>query len=312
MTTTRTHIACYAAALLATVSIFTAASPGNATSITPPPAPSSVTHSGYGSMVDFTNNIDTREPMKVGSSWIRYGHGAEFKGAASGNDWSDQATFQDGTTVDLHANNPFTSEAYFQVGPHKIYNEAYVKHNGKSFHVKYIPGSWDVGDPVLYKLWSVTCTGSDSYYTHEFIHHLDMVDGVKGTVMNKTNKNVHVRAGGATLALTPGQRMLYFDAGLYHGDRGTEITVLRPGTDKGAFTVEAVDPSIGYPKATVVDADGHKNITHYTEKQSKSFTDSGSDIALTLTRQPDHILPCIYENHSTSDWAVFDIDITNK
>lgn len=271
----------------------------------------SISHSGHGSMVEFFNKTGTKEDIKIGSDMIGDGYEKRFKGANNDNDWSGQASFQDGTTVDLHANNPFTSEAYFQVGPHKVYNEAYVKHNGKNFHVNFIKGSWDVGDPVVYKLWKVTCTGNDGFYTHEFIHHRDMVDGVKGTVMNKTSKEVKVRVGGAALTLAPHQRMLYFDAGLHSGDKGMQMTVLRPGTDQGAFTVEAVDPSIGYPKATVVDADGGKDVTYYSQGQAKVFTTSVTDFKLVLTRQPDHKLPCIYENHSTSDWAVFDVDIVS-
>ena len=139
-----------------------------------------------------------------------------------------------------------------------------------------------------------------------------MVDGVKGTVTNKTDKTATVRVGGADLDLKPGQRLLYFDAGLHSGDKDTQITVLRTDKSKGAFTVEAVDPSIGYPKATVVDADGKKESHHYSAKESKSYTESGSDFKLTVTRQEDHRLPCIYENTETSDWAVFDIDITAK
>lgn len=250
--------------------------------------------------------------MTVAGADVRDGYAETFKGAHSDNDWSGQAWFRDGTTVDLHANNPVTSEAYFQVGPHKIYREAYVKHNGKHFHVKFKASSWDTGDKVLYKAWEVTCTGDNGFYDHEFVHHLGELDGVKGTVMNRTQQPVTVKAGGGSVTLTPGQRMLYFDAGLHHGDRGTHVTVTRTGSQDDAFTIQAVDPSIGYPKATVVTGSGAKDVTHYSQKQSKSFTDDGGDLRLTVTRQSDHKLPCVYENFETADWAVFDIDITSK
>lgn len=314
------RIMLFAAPLLAATTMLAGLANSPSAQATPsapaaPAAPASkainLQHVGHGSWFSFENKSGTGT-ITVAGEGVHNGHTTSFKGAHTGNDWSGQASFRDGTTVDLHANNPFTSEAYFQVGPYKIYREAYVKHNGKHFHVKFKATAWDTGDKVLYKAWDVTCTGDNGFYDHEFVHHLGDVDGVKGTVMNKTKKAVTLKAGGASMTLKPGQRMLYFDAGLYHGDRGTEFTVSNPDREHDTFKIEAVDPSIGYPKATVATGSGVKDVTHYSEKQSKSFSNDGGDLRVTVTRQGDHKLPCVYENFETSDWAVFDIDITDK
>ncbi|MEI8081019.1 MAG: hypothetical protein WCI74_04165 [Actinomycetes bacterium] len=262
-----------------------------------------------GSYFHFINQ--SGDGVCVAGEWVPNRVGVRFKGAHSDNDWSGQVAFRDGTKVDLHANNPLTSEAYFQVGPHKIYKEAHVVWNGKNFHVKYV-GGWLDPDGTLYKKWDVTTTGSTGFYTHEFVHHIDEMDGVKGTVTNKTDHDVVVKAGGANLVLKAGQRMVYYDAGDYSGDKGTRMQILRPGTEQSAVQFTAVDPTIGFPKVDVVTGDGAKDTIWYSEHQSKTFTDGGSDTRVTVTRQGDHTLPTVYERTANADWAVFDIDITSK
>lgn len=266
----------------------------------------SVSHSGKGTAVYFYN--ESGASFKVGDHTVGAGGNYHVSGrSGDGDDISTTITGPHGPAVKFYGHNPRMSEAYLQFDGQKVFDTSKVQVGGMALEARF---SFDSGGN---KVWAVTML-QHARYTHEFIHHTDENDGVKGTVTNRATSEAVVRLGSADLKLAPGQSLLFFDAHHYeHGNRGTQMHI--SGSGHPGYEVKAIDPDLGKPWLNVTGC-GEKNWSEFSEGQSRSYVwdpnwQSEPKLQLHVTRDHDGRMDVAQENWHTKDWARFTITITN-
>lgn len=261
-----------------------------------------VSHATKGTRVDFFN--ETGAPIRIGDRVVAPNGWMYLEGkSGEGDDISSSITDSTGQQVKFYGHNPFWKEAYLQFDGQKVFRSCYTQAGGMGFKVTFIGGDITVSKP-----WRVHVY-QEGRFAHEFVHHTDEHDGVKGTVTNRSSVEATVRLGGSDLTLRPGQMLLFFDSHDFGSSdgRGTDMRI--SGNGHPGYELRAGDRSFDYPLVQMHGC-GQKDRYSFSEGESRSYH-WGKGLKLDVTREDDGKMDVPYENRYTSDWARFNIVISN-
>lgn len=281
----------------------------------PPPAATiqsetqSLQHAAKGTKIHILN--DSSQAIQIGDTWLppRVAHlqpySIDLEGASGrGDDISSSFRVgEDGDRMPLYGHNPVATSAYLQVGGQKIFESSTMMAGGVQLDVKFNSGN------ITFKGWTIRVSDG-SAYDHQFVHHTDNNDGIKGFVRNQAPFPVTIDSNGVKMTLKPGQKMIYFDSREVQDEDGTSFSV--SGNGDPGYYVEAFDPNIGYPLADVRQVDGDAKQRHsYSEGDEKKYQ-WGKGMTFTVKREDDAKLPVPFENWHTEDWANFTFTISAR
>lgn len=264
-------------------------------------------HSWTGSRVTFCASIDpyAAEKLYVGGRQVARNMSVVVKGKnGDGDDVSVHFKTNTKDGPNFYAHNPSGSEAYLQVGDHKVYDQQFVEKDGMYFGVRF------VGTEGGYKRWIVRCYGTKYPWAQTFIHRERESDGIKGELRNEGWAPITViYSKYEKYTIKPGETFLFIDANPdLESPFGNGVQIELRNEHNQSYLIEISDPPVGYPSAFVKSQQGKTSPHLFDVGEKVTYTDRNYPGRFFVQRQRDQTA-WAGETEETADWGAFQLTI---